>query len=231
MTALKVCGLRPDDDLAFVNDEMVSHIGIVFVPASKRYVAPRDARRMVEQVGDNAQVVGVFVDETFVNLMQYQSESGIDVFQLHGNESADLCYRIREAGFTVWKAISVSASDSPISLVHKMQPFLQVVDGILFDAAPPKSVVSGMPSVTGGHGAPFDWRNLSEVNEQLSADAPQIWVAGGLNAHNASELLENFTPYGIDVSSGVEVDGRKSPIRIYELLEAMKQHVKRHDLP
>jgi len=226
---LKICGLQPNDDVYFAKQDMVSHVGIVFVPQSRRYVAPTAARQIVTRVGGHAAVVGVFVNASFEDLTSTQHISGIDVLQLHGQESVALCASLRDAGYTVWKAISVTSDAEPEALLQEIIRYSSDVDALLLDAAPPKRKTLPV-AVTGGHGVPFDWRCLQNIGDVLPSGTPPIWIAGGLQSENVGSLFQSFSPYGVDVSSGVEEDGRKSPRRIEDMMEAMTRHAGKHDL-
>lgn len=224
MTPIKVCGLKPGDDLTFTQHETITHIGVVFVPASKRYVSPNDARVLLSTKSESCTAMGVFVDSSETEITQTLTQAGINGAQLHGRESPELCRRLKSLGLTVWKSVSVPlavGADEPTinRLLEHTCPYLTVVDGILLDAAPPKGVASAM---TGGHGTSFDWSILPIIFERLRTQSTvPVWVAGGLTPENVSRLLETCSPDGIDVSSGVEVAGRKSTVRIHDMIEAV----------
>ena len=57
-------------------------------------------------------------------------------------------------------------------------------------------------------------------------DAPVIKtflviLSGGLNPGNIRDAVEMLHPYGVDVSSGVETDGRKDPSKMSAFLETV----------
>lgn len=224
---LKICGLLPGDDLSFTATEEVTHVGFVLVPKSRRYVQPDDVAQLTAAVHPSCQKVGVFVDTDARAVSQQAKKAGLDVAQLHGSESPKDCASVRESGLQVWKAVSVGNSqDSVDKVAQQIASYASSVDAILLDAAPPKGTDK---TVTGGHGLQFDWSYLTRLEEILQElgvrpDAPPIWVAGGIQPENVDELLRNFIPYGIDVSSGVEVAKRKSLNRI----EAMRKAVSRY---
>lgn len=227
MTVLKVCGLRPGDDLSFVG-EVATHVGFVFVPASRRYVRPDEAGDMVDQLGQRATAVGVFVNEELDSILEIADRSGIQVAQLHGLESPEFCQRLQAHGIKVWKALSIPHTDVALaSVVDELAPFVGSVDSLLLDAAPPKNA---QVSVTGGHGMTFNWTVLPQIEVRLQERVtggriPPLWIAGGLSPENVTTLLETYRPDGVDVSSGVEVMGRKSLQRIHAMIEAVNAYV------
>jgi phosphoribosylanthranilate isomerase len=223
-TRLKVCGLRPGDDLGFTGHPLVSYVGFVFVPGSRRCVDAQAVRPMVQSLPHGCSAIGVFVGAELDEILRVCDVSGITGVQLHGRETPELCRQLRARGLTVWKAwplprqLSTEGTEVEM-LAARIQPYLGSVDGFLFDAAPPQ----GAGTVTGGHGQTFDWRLLPKLAEWLKTqeDHPQVWAAGGIRPENVADCLAHFVPDGLDVSSGVEVDGRKSPERIMQLIDAV----------
>ena len=135
-------------------------------------------------------IVGVFKDDT-VNVVNSVSENlDLDLIQLHGNESPDKHY-----SKPVIKAYSIT--DSDLSDPCEAQLFLDDPFAYtLFD-----SVAHG---VSGGTGIPFNHKLVDGYSERM----PYI-LAGGLNPDNISEIVSNTRPWMVDVSSGVEKDGKK----------------------
>jgi phosphoribosylanthranilate isomerase len=221
MTQLKICGLLPGDDLSFASHPAVTHVGFVFVEGSRRRVAPDEARALIQQLPPTARAVGVFVNQPVEQVERTVTEAGLAVAQLHGSESPDDCRRLREGGVAVWKAIAVPRDrPDPQQIAETMVRYGADVDALLLDAAPPK----GAGDVAGGHGVAWDWTVLSKVVDLLGdIPLPPLWVAGGLHPGNVRELLRCFSPAGVDVSSGVEVNGRKSAAKIREMIEAVRE--------
>ncbi|WDL97206.1 phosphoribosylanthranilate isomerase [Alicyclobacillus sp. ALC3] len=222
MTGLKICGLQPGDDLSFAVNPVVTHTGMVFASRSRRYVAPAEARALSKRLRTHTTVMGVFVNASLDELLSVSATAGLDGVQLHGSESSELCQKLREKGLVVWKALSVPRDNHDIpEFAHKVLAYQGVVDAVLLDAPPPKDADS---QVTGGHGVAFDWRDLEVLTRELTTPWPPIWVAGGVTPDNVGLLFDTFSPAGIDVSSGVEVSGRKSAQRIYALMEAVSHY-------
>ncbi len=222
MTGLKICGLQPGDDLSFTVNPVVTHTGIVFASLSRRYVSPADARALSDQLRTHTTVMGVFVNASLDDLLSVSATAGLDGVQLHGNEPVELCQTLREEGLVVWKALSVPRDNQGIpEFAQKARAYQGVVDALLLDAPPPKGADS---QVTGGHGVAFDWRDLEVLTRELTNPRPPIWVAGGVTPENVGLLFDTFSPDGVDVSSGVEVSGRKSAQRIYALMEAVSHY-------
>lgn len=221
---LKICGMQPGDDLAFTAHPAVSYIGLIFVPASKRYVRPEDARAWLNRSQPRCPVIGVFVNESVDHIRDVAAQVGLGGVQLHGNETPAACERLKSEGLTTWKSLQVANDTLPEQLLETASSYTDHVDGLLLDAAPPKGV---QPNVTGGHGITFDWSILSMflTSYRKLQLAPEIWVAGGFQPGNVSRFSDvcglTARPTGIDVSSGVEHKGRKSIQQINQMIQVV----------
>jgi phosphoribosylanthranilate isomerase len=220
-TQLKICGLLPGDDLSFASHPAVTHVGFVFVEGSRRRVTPDQARALIRHLPSETYAVGVFVNQPTDQIKRTVEEAGLAVAQLHGSEPPEDCRQLRQDGIRVWKAIPVPRENpNPRAIAEAMSRYVPDVDALLLDAAPPRSA----GSVTGGHGASWDWSILTKVMDILGdASPPPLWIAGGLHPGNVQDLLRYFRPAGMDVSSGVEIGGRKSLVKIREMIEAVRE--------
>lgn len=216
---VKICGLKAGDNLDFAQHPLVSHIGFVQVQASRRYINPDDAKVMVQALEHQVQAVGVFANQSVDEVIERCHRAGFTVAQLHGQESLQDCEEIRRHGLQVWKAISVSTSDSSGQVQAAIEHYRSATDALLLDAAAPNS----SEGVTGGWGKSFDWHLLPQILRFFPGDP--IWIAGGLRPDNVSHLLSVTIPYGLDVSSGVEIGGRKSSEKIAVFLERVNSFV------
>lgn len=222
MTYVKICGLRPGDDLSFTEENAVTHVGFVLVPQSRRYVEPGAVGDIVRNMpSGTVKSVGVFVNESVNTVDAVMKTAQLDVAQLHGNETPSDCRRLREQNRTVWKSISVPLQHANVDrLAEQILQYAEVVDAVLLDAAPPKQA----GRVSGGHGVAWDWSILNNIVAACKSVAlPPLWVAGGIRPDNVQALLANFSPHGVDVSSGVERDGRKDSSKIIELIKAVSR--------
>ena len=195
---VKVCGLREEEHVIAAAEAGVDYIGLVFAP-SKRQVTQERARdlvRVLKQCSHRPQVVGVFVNEltSVVNLAA--DFCGLDAVQLSGNEdSASVRLIERPVICTVHVAANMCADviDAAICRTNDMRDSSGLV---LLD--------TGVKDTFGGTGQTFDWDIAREVSQRH-----QVLIAGGLTPGNVGQLVSYVRPFGVDVSSGVERDGRK----------------------
>jgi len=178
-----------EDALAAV-DYGADALGFVFFPGSPRYVSPETAREITSFLQPFVTTVGVFVNEDEQRIKDIMTFSGIDVLQLHGDETPEMC--------GVW---------------HRVVRALRVKD--LIDLKPLASCrVSAFLLDTysseqfGGTGQIFNWDIAIEAKR-----FGNIILSGGLNPDNVEKAIKWVKPYGVDVSSGVEAEKGKKDLK------------------
>jgi indole-3-glycerol phosphate synthase/phosphoribosylanthranilate isomerase len=193
---VKICGLRHTRHLHAAVEAGADLVGLVFHRSSHRYVEPLHARRLVQTLKEmrtQVEVVGLFVNKEadFINAVAEVAD--LDIVQLHGNEPPEFCQRVQRP---VLKALHVSGPLDPV----KLQAYQDVTWRLLLDT----------PSAGwGGSGATHDWTIARDVASQQ-----RIFLAGGLQAENVREALNQVRPWGVDVSSGVETNKVKDESKI-----------------
>jgi len=182
---VKICGITSPEQAASVAQAGADAIGIVFYAPSPRSVMDVSlAAEIANAVGPFVSVVGLFVDADRTAIESVLNRVPLSCIQFHGNESADFC----------------SSFHRPFIKAVRMKPGLALNDvlvtykhaqGILLD-----TYVKGVP---GGTGEAFNWA-LVPKDSQIP-----IILAGGLTADNVGAAITTTSPYGVDVSGGVEV--------------------------
>jgi phosphoribosylanthranilate isomerase len=173
-------------------------LGFNFYRKSPRYIAPEKAREIIDQLPRRVMKVGVFVNEAIESVSNICKIAGLDVIQLHGDETPDYAERlIISTGLKAIKAFRVSKAFEPQEVV-KFQ-----VDAILLDAYSPKEY--------GGSGLMFDWDILQQVRSYFG----KIYLAGGLTPDNVAEAIKRVKPYAVDVCGGLESSkGIKDAVKV-----------------
>lgn len=207
MVKVKICGLRRELDIEYVNRYMPDYVGFVFAQ-SKRGVEPEEAKRISEALDNRIKKVGVFVNENFEDIIKTIEICGLDVVQIHGDESIEFFDKLMEEakGLEVWKAVRVKDEASIKSLEG------YPVEAILLD-----TFVEGS---YGGAGKTFDW-NLANSAKKYG----KIILAGGLNLSNITEAMKVTRPFAVDISSGVETDGFKDENKIKDFINAVRNYI------
>ncbi len=183
MTKIKFCGLMSENDIAYANEIGPDYIGFVFAKKSKRYIEPDHAKHLKSLLDDKIKAVGVFVDEDIDTVAKYLNEGIIDIAQLHGSEDDIYIERLKNlTNKPVIKAFKIRSKDDAVYAQHSK------ADHILLDAG-------------AGDGLTFDWSYLKDIKRDY-------FLAGGLDVTNVAQAIE-LSPYAVDVSSGIETDGKK----------------------
>ena len=197
MTKVKICGLSNIEAVETAVSAGADYIGFVFAP-SKRQVTVEQAAELTEIIPANVKKVGVFVSPSRAELLEAVDKVGLDFVQVHGQVANDLF------------------EDLPCGSIQAVQvdegghvPNSQA-DYLLFDAP------------VAGSGQTFDWGQLDTT--ELSQP---FFIAGGLNEDNVARAIQHFSPFAVDVSSGVETDGQKDHEKIRRFIERVKNGISR----
>ena len=200
MTKVKICGLKEIEHVNTAVQAGADFIGLMFAP-SKRRITVEEATELVKVIPSNVKKVGVFVNEEPAVIQEIAEKIGLDYIQYHGDETPEL---IQAIGLPAIKAFSIRTEEDVIRAAS------YDVDYYLFDA--PGS------DYRGGSGKSFDWTLLDQVKIPLE----KVILAGGLNEENVGLAILLVEPFAVDVSSGVETDGRKNATAIAKFIEKVK---------
>ena len=195
MTKVKICGLSTKGAVEAAVSTGADYIGFVFAP-SKRQVTLAQAAELAKLIPSHIQKVGVFVSPSREELLEAIEKIGLDLVQIHGQVADDLFENLPCASI---QAMQVDGNGH----VPNSQ-----ADYLLFDAP------------VAGSGQTFDWGQLDTT--ELSQP---FFIAGGLNEDNVEEAIQHFTPYAVDVSSGVESNGQKDHEKIRRFIERVKHGI------
>jgi phosphoribosylanthranilate isomerase len=179
---VKVCGMTSLKDALVAVEEGADAVGFIFYKKSPRSVTMKIVREIVLELPPFVDTVGVFVDESAVQINKIADYCNLDIIQLHGDESPTFCKRIRRK---VIKAFRIKDMQS----VKKISSFQ--VSGFLLDTF--------SENLHGGTGKVFDW-NLVLPAKKFGP----VIMAGGLTPNNVQQAVRQVRPYGVDVCSGVE---------------------------
>lgn len=199
MTKVKLCGLSRMEDIAFANAARPDYIGFVFAEKSRRYVSLETAKALKAALSPEISAVGVFVNAPVEMVAALLNDGVIDLAQLHGEEDERYIVELRK--YTKKPLIQAfriaSAAD-----VERAKTSL--ADYILLDSG------------SGGTGETFDWSLLKAVGRPF-------FLAGGLDCENVQTALSAVCPSAVDVSSGVETDGKKDLKKMTAFVQAVRK--------
>ena len=197
MTKVKICGLSNIEAVKTAVSAGADYIGFVFAP-SKRQVTLEQAAELAKFIPSHIQKVGVFVSPGRAELLEAVDKVGLDFVQVHG-QVVDKLFENLPCGSI--QAVQVDEGGH----VPNSQ-----ADYLLFDAP------------VAGSGQTFDWGQLDTTEL-----AQPFFIAGGLNEDNVARAIQHFSPFAVDVSSGVETDGQKDHEKIRRFIERVKHGISR----
>ena len=199
---VKICGITDMETAKRACEYGADALGFVFAE-SKRKITPKRAEEIIQELPANVLKIGVFVNESVEVIQKIADECGLTHVQLHGDEDN---YQIRRLNIPSIKSLGVT-SESDMKNAQGYE-----ADYILFDS--PKEKFHG------GNGKTFSWELLRDMPKELRK---KMILAGGLNALNIEEAIRTVRPYMVDVSSGVETEGKKDVEKIKQFIIKAKE--------
>ncbi len=193
---VKICGLRTRDQLLTAIDAGADLLGLMFYESSSRYIYPQEAMELLKTLEDSqsaSAIVGIFVNEEAEFINDIVERVGLHVVQLHGDEPPEFCKRIK-------RPVIKGLRPNSITDLNLVEEYEATTWRILLDTPTAK---------WGGSGETHDWGIARKEAQRMP-----IILAGGLTPENVSEAIQRVRPWGVDVSSGVEVNGQKDAGKI-----------------
>jgi phosphoribosylanthranilate isomerase len=202
MAEIKICGITNLEDASCAAECGADAVGFNFYPRSPRYLPPERAKEIIDKVPDGITKVGVFVNDDPLKVRETVDFCGLDLIQLHGDESPEYCRQF-PASFLIRACSPRRESD-----LRKLSRY--PVRAILVDAYD--------PTCYGGTGKRSDWRLAAMVKETHA-----LILAGGLNVNNIRRAIEIVAPHAVDINSGVERSpGRKDHGKVKAIIELVR---------
>lgn len=199
MTKIKLCGLMRPEDAEAANELKPDFAGLVFWERSRRFVDQDQAKLLRQILEPSIPAVGVFVDQPMDRILELLDQDILQMAQLHGHESEEeLNYLKVRSGRPVIRAVKVRSEKDLLFARHSAADYILLDNGT-------------------GTGETFDW---TLMDDRL---ARPIFLAGGLNEENVKDAICRYRPYAVDVSSGIETEGRKDPEKMKRFVRAVRE--------
>ena len=234
MTVVKVCGMRELSHMVAATEAGVDMLGMVFVTTVRRYIEPEKAQKLAGEFRGTQRssaewqfgklrvqgvaLVGLFADQPVDEVNEVVARVGLDMVQLCGDEPIGYWSKVTVPILKVVHVLSVlkertTARNDVMKDVHFR---LQEIDESGHIA-----VLDRQSDVQpGGLGETFDW----SIAREMADRGHRFLLAGGLTPENVGEAIESTRPYGVDVSSGVEIDGAKDIAKIQAFIAEAKRN-------
>jgi phosphoribosylanthranilate isomerase len=205
---IKICGITKLEQGIAIAQSGATALGFICVPTSPRYVLPSQLKTLTENLSTKIDCIGVFANADTDLIIQTVSETGLTGIQLHGDESPEFCFHLKQylPQIEIIKALRIKTTDA----LGETEAYFNSVDTLLLDAY--------HPNLLGGTGKTLDWDRLA------SFTPPLPWLlAGGLTPDNINDALRLVSPNGIDLSSGVERSpGDKDLAKVKKLFQQLE---------
>jgi phosphoribosylanthranilate isomerase len=213
MTRIKICGIKTEEQAIAAAKAGADFIGLVFAP-SPRQVTPDIAEKIVAALKKRKaaiEVVGVFVNTPVGTVKRIADMCRLDWVQLSGDEFWTYC---RELDRPIIKVIRLSRNNPPGQVGKDLDYGTKLLNGqkhiFLLDANAGEKY--------GGTGLTFDWNLAQPIARQFP-----VIIAGGLTPANVAQAIKTISPWGVDVSTGVETRGIKDTKKIRKFIEAVRK--------
>jgi phosphoribosylanthranilate isomerase len=204
LTRVKVCGITTPAEARDATAGGADVVGFVLVEGSRHQISPEAARAIAKSIPVFVKTTAVMAPSTVGEAVGLARRSGADVLQIHGTLESDeirgLKKRVHQAVVTTVAAGSDDAYDMD-----------GIADAVLIDTF--------KDGTLGGTGAVHDWTLSAKLAKDLTGP---VILAGGLNPSNVAEAIRTVNPYAVDVSSGVEIKGKKDLAVIKSFVKEVK---------
>tara|TARA_B100000941_G_scaffold285851_1_gene258480 strand:+ start:2370 stop:2993 length:624 start_codon:yes stop_codon:yes gene_type:complete len=205
---IKICGIKDlkSGEASIIND--ADYLGFNFIQSSKRVISPDNSLDIINNLRKKFpkkkfKCVGLFDQELFNSIEKISEYSKLDFVQICGEEDID-------TPVPSMKQIRIEAKDTDELIIKKIQDSLMIHNYVILDTYKENAL--------GGTGEKFNWNDFRN-----SINTTNVFTSGGLNPENILDLLNNFSPFGVDIASGVETNGKKDPDKIKRVIELSKK--------
>ncbi|MCL4128546.1 UNVERIFIED_CONTAM: hypothetical protein GTU68_056492 [Idotea baltica] len=176
----------------------IDAIGVILHAESPRLITIDQAIEIRQQIPAFISMVGVFVDCEVGLVNTYSKDIGLDLVQLHGAETSDYAAQLNVPYINAIRAKSAE----------------QVVTDIQQHPAARAMLLD--PYVKGQHGGTGQQIDASVWPKEYAAQnkSQKLILAGGLSVENILSGVQNFSPYAVDLNSGVEISPGQKNIKL-----------------
>jgi len=206
---IKVCGITEMKQLQQLDGLDIDFAGLIFYKESPRYMGDKIKGKDLKKADFDLKKTGVFVNPGLIDVLDAIDEYGLDVVQLHGEESPEMCEDI-SSEVEVIKAFLVTEGANIDKMVAAYDA---VCDYYLFDTG-------GLKESFGGTGQQFDWSLLSKARIEKP-----FFLSGGISVEDAPRVKAFSHPdlFGVDINSCFETaPGVKDMKQILQFRQALK---------
>tara|TARA_B100001559_G_C16498046_1_gene621848 strand:+ start:26 stop:667 length:642 start_codon:yes stop_codon:yes gene_type:complete len=209
MTKIKICGLKLKNDFEFVASLNVDYAGIIFVENVKRQISTTEVEKIsdvVNKINNPPKLVGLFADQKLEYIKKIYHRYGLDYVQLCGSENEEF---LNELDIPFIKQIKLK-NDINFKQIFNQIEFVKSIGGL----------VSIDTYKEGHYGGSGELINLSDAKKIINKY--KVFLSGGLNSDNITNIIETIKPWAVDVSSGVELNNKKNICKIEKFVNNVR---------
>jgi len=217
---VKICANTNLEDARLAAELGADAVGFVFAP-SKRRVSAEQVAAITPHLPQTLEKVGVFTSTDADEILAAARIAGLTAVQLHSDFDPNLVDAIiagSKGRLKVFQVLDVPQDTDPAVLRDVLAEVLRhpYIFAALLDAS--------HGGASGGTGKTFNWESTAQAVRQAQHETGgRIIVAGGLQAGNVGAAIAAFSPFGVDVASGVEaMPGKKDPDKLKAFLAAAR---------
>jgi len=206
---IKVCGITEMKQLQQLEGLNIDFAGLIFYKESPRYIGDKISKTELKKADFDLKKVGVFVNPEMIDVLDAIDEYGLDVVQLHGDESPEMCEDL-SSEVEVIKVFHIK--DNKEDIDKMVADYDAVCDYYLFDKATDYSI--------GGTGQQFDWGILTKAKIEKP-----FFLSGGIGVEDAVKVKAFKHPdfFGVDINSRFEKSpGVKDMGKLLQFKQALK---------
>ena len=194
-TRIKICGLKTQESVETALNSGADMLGFVFAKGSPRYINPEEARQLIELIPDGIDTVAVMLQPKQSEVDRVLNHMKVNYLQTDAND---------------FDSFDLKDGTHPLRVYRDNETF---DPNIMEDK--PFALFEGPVSGTGNL--------VNQERAKIACDSRKVLLAGGLNIDNIKNVLTHVRPFGVDVSSGVEIErGIKSEQKIIEFIRIVR---------
>ena len=194
-TRIKICGLKTQESVETAINSGADMLGFVFAKGSPRYINPEEARQLIELIPDSIDTVAVMLHPKQSEVDRVLNHVKVNYLQTDAND---------------FDSFDLKGGTHPLRVYRDNETF---DPNIMEDK--PFALFEGPLSGTGNL--------VNQERAKIACDSRKVLLAGGLNIDNIQNVLTHVRPFGVDVSSGVEIErGIKSEQKIIEFIRIVR---------
>ena len=194
-TRIKICGLKTRESVEAAINSGADMLGFVFAKGSPRYISPEEAKQLIELIPDGIDTVAVMLNPKQREVDRVLNHIKVNYLQTDAND---------------FDSFDIKGRTHPLKVYRDDETF---DPNIMEDK--PFALFEGPMSGTGNL--------VNQERAKIACDSKKVLLAGGLNIENITNVLTHVRPFGVDVSSGVEIErGIKSEQKIIEFIRIVR---------